>query len=45
MEGITVMSLMVSMLCYGVFFLMTLQTNSLYPSVDDANIIVSTANE
>jgi hypothetical protein len=46
LEGVVVMAgIVVPMLCYGVFFLMSLQTNSMYPSVDDANILVSTANE
>jgi len=43
--GITVSILLVSVVMSGVFCLMLLQTNSKYPSVDDAAIIVSTANE
>jgi len=43
--GITVSILIISVMMSGVFCLMVLQTNSKYPSVDDAAIIVSTANE
>lgn len=43
--GITVSALIITVLMSGVFCLMVLQTNSKYPSVDDAAIIVSTANE
>ena len=45
LSGITVGALIVSFVVMGVFALMLLQTNSKYPSMDDAQIIVSTRNE